>query len=249
MSDWKRVAVVSDSHGDMIDEGAAKIALDAIDDFNPHYRVHLGDFIDFRPLRGGASSGERADGFAEDVRAGLEFLDRFRPTHLTLGNHDHRAWVGSRDAVNGVLRDACETMVKKLEGTFEKMNLKWIPWGSHYVLEIGGFRFLHGYKTGIYAARQHAMEYGSCAFGHTHRPNEWRGRHYDHQVGINVGCLCEPHMEYGFGNTASLEKGQGFLLMVINEKTGQFRWQNVVRDKIDGTWAIPNGWKIIEQSK
>jgi len=244
-SNWKRVAVISDTHGDMIDWGATNVALDAIDDFNPHYRVHLGDFIDFRPLRGGASASEKASGLAQDVEDGITLLEKFRPTHLTLGNHDYRAWKGSEEITNGVVRDACGMLVKRLEQTFDKMDIKWVQWGSHRYLEIGGFKFLHGYATGVYAAKAHATGYQSCAFGHTHRPNEWRCRNIDQLVGINVGCLCETHPEYSWGNMAGLEKGQGFLMMMINERTGSFRWQNVVRDKVDGSWVIPTAWKVI----
>jgi len=245
-NNWKRVAVITDTHGDQCDWEAANVALEAIDDFKPHYRVHLGDFIDFRPLRGGASAEEKASGLADDVEQGVRLLELFKPTHLTLGNHDYRAWKGATETTNGIVRDACEMLVKRLEHTFSQMAIDWVQWGSHRYLEIGGFRFLHGYSAAMMAAKGHATSYGSCAFGHTHRPNEWRCRHVEDLVGINVGCLCHTHPEYSWGHIAGLEKGQGFLLMMINERTGAKRWQNVVRDKVDGSWVIPTNWKVIE---
>ena len=96
----------------------------------------------------------------------------------------------------------------------------------------------------MYAAKAHAHEYGNCAHGHTHRPNEWRCRHADGLLGINVGPLCRLDMDYALGNTATLEQAHGFLLMLINERTGAYRHQNVIREQ-DGSWVVPGDWRVI----
>lgn len=242
-NDWKRVAVVSDNHGDMVDWEAANVALDVIDEFKPHYRVHLGDVFDFRAIRRGAGAAEQADGVKDDITQGLAFLDRFKPTHLTLGNHDARAWDHANSPTDGMVRDYCQSITRDLEAYFKKNAIEWVPWGAQHVIEIGGFRFLHGYHCGIYAPKQHAQVYGNCAHGHTHRPNDWRCRHYDTLTGINVGPLCQIGMDYARANTAILQQAHGFLLMMINERTKAFRFNNVVREK-SGEWIIPTGWEV-----
>ena len=232
---WKRVAVISDTHGDHIDWEAANHALEAIDDFKPHYRVHLGDFVDLRAIRKGASDEEKTDGIREDITEAYKLLDRFGPTHLTLGNHDYRAWSGANNPKSGMIRDYCYEITRDFEKYFKKNRIKWVPWGSKNVIEIGGFRFLHGYSTSMYAPKAHAMHYGNCAHGHTHRPNQWRCRHHDKLVGICVGPLCSLNMDYALGNMATAEQAHGYLLMRINERTGDFRYSNVIRED-DGTW-------------
>ena len=242
-NNWKRVAVISDNHGDMCDWEAANVALDVIDDFDPHYRVHLGDVFDFRAIRNGAGSGEQADGVQDDITQGLALLDRFKPSHLTLGNHDTRAWDKASSPTDGMLRDYCQGITRALEARFKKNAIQWVPWGADQLIDIGGFRFLHGYHCDLHAPKTHALKYGSCAHGHTHRPNEHRCRHYDTTVGISVGCLCELSMDYARGNTSILEQAHGFLLMMINERTGAFRFNNVIREK-SGEWVVPTKWVI-----
>ena len=242
-NNWKRVAVISDTHGDEIDWEAADVALDVIDDFDPHYRVHLGDVFDFRAIRNGAGASEQSDGVQDDITQGLALLDRFKPTHLTLGNHDTRAWDKASSPTDGMLRDYCQTITRDLEAYFKKNAIEWVPWGSMHKIKIGGFKFIHGYSCAENSAKAHAAAYDHVAFGHTHRPHEWSLRNDEGKLGINVGCLCEIGMDYARGNLAVLSQAHGFLLMMINERTGEYRHNNVIRNK-DGSWVVPTKWVI-----
>jgi len=60
--------------------------------WKPEIRVAGGDHFDFRHLRAKAGEGERYESGQLDFQHGLDFLRKFKPTHVAWGNHDDRAW-------------------------------------------------------------------------------------------------------------------------------------------------------------
>jgi hypothetical protein len=92
---WDSFVIVGDTHGDMIDLKARKAFLAFCDDFKPKKRIHLGDAIDFRAWRRGASSADQADSMQKDYDAGIKFLQDFKPDVYTLGRSQGR--VRARD--------------------------------------------------------------------------------------------------------------------------------------------------------
>ena len=107
---YKKFLVAADNHGSLVSEEAKKKILDFAKTWKPHYRIHLGDFIDLAPLRRGASSEERADGIADDVMMGMDFLREFKPNYLTIGNHDDRLALHSTSGADRVIRERCATL-------------------------------------------------------------------------------------------------------------------------------------------
>ena len=85
---------VSCSHGDHIDPEARDAVLTFKDRFKPDNTIHLGDFVDMAAARGGAMSdanaSDRAASVAEDLAAGVDFLQELRPQHILYGNHEDR---------------------------------------------------------------------------------------------------------------------------------------------------------------
>ena len=92
MSILKRFIVCGDNHGNLVCEESIKKFFEFSANWNPHYRIHLGDLWDFSALRRGASAEEKMLGISDDYQAGINFLDRYKPHFLTLGNHDDRIW-------------------------------------------------------------------------------------------------------------------------------------------------------------
>ena len=88
----KRFIFGSDLHGDQLDEKSVEVLHAVTRDFKPHMRIFGGDLVDARPLRRGAGPEERAEGMAQDWRAGIGFLHDWKPTHALLGNHDKRIY-------------------------------------------------------------------------------------------------------------------------------------------------------------
>jgi hypothetical protein len=58
-----------------------------------------------------------------------------------------------------------------------------------------------------------------------------------------AGCLCNLDMKYNSRMPSSLRHAHGFVLGVINEKTGNC-WSMQV-EEIDGKWVIPEKLKVI----
>ncbi len=87
---WRPFTICGDSHGDMIDSKARKAFLDFCDAYRPDIRIHLGDAIDFRGWRKGASPEDKAESMQRDYDMGMQFLRDMGATVWLWGNHDKR---------------------------------------------------------------------------------------------------------------------------------------------------------------
>lgn len=241
MSIWKKFLVVADNHGELACKEAVKKVLAFAEDFKPDYRIHLGDLWDFAPLRGGASPEDKARGIAEDYRAGMAFLDAFRPNYLTLGNHDDRIWK-LRESGDGIMREHCENLVKASANELKARKIKWIPYRVDQYLRLpeGGPKLIHGFRSTMYPARAHFENWGPCLHGHTHKPDSYVARHIDGSASYSVGCLADLSlMHYADRTPAKLGWRQGWLHGVINSKTGKwYAWQTTNEN---GIWISPQG--------
>ena len=93
---------VSDTHGELIDLDYQKKVLQFVKDHKPKKRFHLGDWLDLRACRAGASQEDKASSLVNDIKSGLGFLKAYRPHVLMSGNHDHRLNViAQSDRENG----------------------------------------------------------------------------------------------------------------------------------------------------
>lgn len=238
----QRFIFASDLHGDQQDKAAVKALLKATESFKPHLRIFGGDLIDARPLRKGAGPEERAESMCDDWRAGLKFISEWKPTHLLMGNHDQRLW-DLAEADKGIETDYAWKGIQELETRLEKTKTEWLPYHKRSVFQFGHMKCLHGYYHGMAAARQHALTYGACLFGHTHTIDEYSIPGLERRVARGAGCLCKLDMKYNSRTPSSLRHAHGFVLGVVNEKTGNY-W-TMQSEEVDGKWVIPEKLKML----
>jgi len=242
VSAWLKLMAVSDTHGDMIDKAAAKIALQFKEDFKPDEIIHMGDGFDFRAIRRGADNDEKVHSMQEDVFAGKEFLEELRPTWFLRGNHDERLW-DLRDCHNAVVRDYACMCVKDLEQFFKKLKIKTKPYDKRAgVLKFGHLKLIHGYHAGQYACKAHGERYGSCWHGHTHAIDSFALPRLERTVARSIGCLCKLDYQYNRAFTASLRHAHGFAYALVHKKTGVFH--SFQAEKVGGRWILPTDFKI-----
>ena len=240
----RRFVVVSDNHGDMVDE-TAQIALESfLSDFKPEVRVHAGDNWDFRNLRRGATDDERADSLVDDWEAGTEFLTKFfaggKENWFLRGNHDERLWTFAHSAT-GLLRDYATDGIKRVEGLIRKSHAKMLPYDSALgVLDLGKLRVLHGYHTGVAACRSHANVYGNCLFGHVHSIESAAVASLQPAEARSIGCLCKRDMDYVAAKTGKLRWGHGWAAGILHGD-GSYTLTQIRR--INDTFTAPTAFK------
>ena len=227
---------VSCSHGDCIDPEARTSVLTFRDRFKPDTILHLGDFIDMAAARSGAMSDpnakDRAASVAEDLAAGVDFLQELRPNHILYGNHEARLF-GLAGGPNALASHAATLVIQEIERTAKALKARLYPYNIRSYVEIGGTKFLHGYMFNVQAIRDHAETYGRCVIGHLHRVGQERARTLDGVSGYCVGMLARFDMEYAMTRRATLAWSQGFAFghysdhqMTINlcERTKENPW-------------------------
>lgn len=207
--------IVSDIHGDDLDELATTSALAFCDTFNPDIRVINGDLFDFAALRLGAkdTTSERGRDLTADIEAGLGFAKLFfkkgKTNHFNHGNHDTRLWNLREQSQNGAVRTFADATIKTIENELGKLKVTVNPYhATKGVYKIGHLSVIHGYSCGLSATRNHVNAYGNCVFGHTHAITSERGQSLDEHIGYNQGCLCKLDLSYAA------------------TKLGQLRWQH-----------------------
>jgi hypothetical protein len=206
----------SDLHGDMQDAAAVRQFRGFVEDFKPKVRGFGGDLFDFRALRVGASPEERLESMRADFETGMAFLEWYRPTFLTLGNHDIRLW--DRVAPSGLHRkggplvDYAEELIGKFDGLTKKLKTAVLPYDKRRgVWSRNGLRFTHGFDRNT--AADMAQQYGNVLFGHGHRvehhpgPPQGRG---EPPMARMVGALCRLDLSYNRAQTRTLQQQHGW---------------------------------------
>lgn len=239
MSNWTRFVAAFDVHGDKQDKAANAKLFQFCKLWKPRIRVMGGDLWDFRPLRGKATQDERRESMVADFNAGLRWLHEFKPTHFVRGNHDERLWELAQ-ANKGVESDYAHKVISEdIVPLMKSMRCEMLPYDKRAgVLRLGHLKIIHGFASGIYAARQHALVYGSCLFGHTHAIDEHAIAGLERRVARNAGCLCLLDMEYNARQMNTLKQAHGWAYGIVNKKTGDYRvWQ---AEEIGGEWLVPS---------
>ena len=236
-----RFQIGSDIHGDMQDPGAVEAFFKFADIWKPKIRICAGDLWDFRPLRKGASDDEKRESVREDLNAGKRWFNRFKPTHFLRGNHDERLWELAERG-NGVMADYAQEGIGEINAMVEHHKCQMLPYHKRNgVLRLGHLKVLHGFASGIYAARQHALIYGSCLFGHVHSIDEHAIPGLERRVARCIGALCRLDMEYNARHMNTLKQAHGFCYGVLNDKTGNYLVMQA--EEIDGEWILPSELK------
>jgi hypothetical protein len=228
---------VFDSHGDMIDPVAERTALAFAKEFRPTIRVHGGDALDLRWLRGRADDKERLERIEADVDAGLAFLRAFKPTHFLFGNHDHRLVKASR-GVSGPTANLADRILLDLYEVLGDRCVKY-PWHKRAgVMRLGADRrVIHGFNSGLYAVRQSAIVYGNVLMGHVHSIDVFANPSLEPRVGRSCGCLCRLDMDYNEGQPGTLRQQHGFAYGLIYPNGKTLVWQ---AEAVDGRWLLPS---------
>lgn len=232
--------VAFDIHGDMQDLPTRKAFFEFAAIWKPKLRICGGDLWDFRPLRAGASDDEKRETMRGDFKAGVKWFNEFKPTHFIRGNHDERLWQLA-ESDRGVASDYAQEMIGEVETMMGRHKCSMLPYHKRDgVLRIGSLKILHGFASGVYAARQTALVYGSALFGHVHTIDEHSIPGLERRVARSCGALCRLDMDYNARQMNTLRQANGWAYGVIHEKTGHYNvWQ---AEQIDGKWMLPTGF-------
>ncbi len=235
---WKKFIGGFDLHGDKADPKASSKILEFCEIWKPDIRWFGGDLWDFRQLRNGASKEEQQESMKADFEAGMDWLQKFRPDYFVRGNHDERLWELA-EKQDGVRSDYAALGVAKIEAHIKRSKCKMLPYHKRDgVLRLGKLKILHGFFCGVYAARQNALVYDSCLFGHVHDVAEHSIPKLKRTVARACGCLCDLDMEYAARTPNTLRQAHGWPYGVIHDRTGEYHvWQ---AEEINGHYMIPS---------
>ena len=231
---------VSDTHGEIIDKDFSRYVLKFIKDHKPKKRFHLGDWLDLKPLRGGAGQEDRASSLKDDIKSGLRFLRAYKPHVLTIGNHDHRLNVLADSHREGLEFDYARQLRKQINNELKALKTKVLPYdvrqGWH---EFAPGRLIgHGYASSLYPARQLCLTYGSVISGHVHSFDFHRADNLAGSESWTIGCGCQIEQEYNRTHKRRLKHQVGFVYGVADDKTGDWQVWPVRRTR-KGIWLNP----------
>lgn len=235
----QRFVCGADSHGDMIHAPTARAFLEFVADFKPSIKIHAGDFLDLRALRKGASEEDRQDGLTADVEMGLDFMARYKPTHTLRGNHDERLWDTADRSPNAQLREYCKLLRDRVIDSLGDVPL--LPYCKRQgVLRFGSLKIIHGFHSGIYAARQAALVYGSVLMGHTHTIDHAPIPGIERRMGRVIGALCQLDMPYNRAQANTLRQAHGWAYGFIYPNGNYSVYQ---AEQINGRWMLPTEFR------
>lgn len=246
MSSEIRVVVMGDNHGNEADADTLKAVLSFCKDFKPHHRVHLGDNWDLACLRKGVGKGEKEAAWnvlREDIQAGKEWLEAYRPTHFLYGNHDDRVreQMESTDSITKLeaLQDVEREIAKSLRAAGTKHIRKYDVLEGY--LDIGKLTLTHGFAHGENAAKKMAESFisahGGCLImGHLHRHEQLNVQRRGGGGAWICGCSCNLKMRYARRNLSTLKWQHGFLAIKIDSKGTPLVRQ---AHRFNGQWEMP----------
>lgn len=216
---WTTFAAIGDTHGDMINRECGDAFLGFVDALRPDVRIHLGDYMDCRPLRRGASDEEKSEGMQADYDAAESFLLRFRPNVVLDGNHDARLKNLAENG-SGILREWAQHGVNDLRAMFEFLECPVLPYNVwRGVYRLGGLSFLHGFTHGMNCLTQPMAAFGNVIMGHVHYASAVSRFGYQ---GWTTGCGCDVDLGYNSTRLTALAQSNGWISGAVNLSTGAF---------------------------
>ena len=182
--------------------------------YKPEIRVHGGDCFDLRCLRRKADDDERRDSMEADIDAGLDFMRRLKPNVWLRGNHDERLWDLAKQG-DGKLRQLAGLLIDRvIDSIGDTVEIK--PYHKREgVYRIGSLKIIHGYHSGLTAARQAGLIWGNVAMGHVHRFSTAPIPGLERRNGRTVGCMCKPDMDYNRASANTLDHENGWLYGLV----------------------------------
>jgi hypothetical protein len=225
----------------MQDDRAVAALLEFCRYWKPEIRVHWGDAFDFRAFRKNASQEESRDSIKADVERGLEFLTAFKPTVFLQGNHDARLW----DAAicdDGKIADFASYLVVDIKEALGSA-CQVFPYDKRKgVFRLGSLKVIHGYNSGVTAARIAGQVYGSVIMGHLHTIDQYSLPGLERRVARIGGCLAKLDMQYNRSHVQTLRQAHGWVYGVSFPNGTYTCWQ---AEQINGNWFLPTEFKEI----
>ncbi len=220
---------ITDNHGnlahpDRVDEAHA-IQLD----FQPHETIHLGDNWEFTALRRGASDSELNCDLQLDLKKGIEFLQRFKPSKVFEGNHCVRMQRLMKKP-DGRLAMLASIVHAEMMEAIEEIGAEWIPFSSTTgQRKVGAHLCMHGYAYGVNAIERQRNHYHMPVIvGDGHKSQMLPGR-YGHAPSYMVGALLDfEKVEYDKSTLAGTDRTHGLLLGEVCEDDSHL-WQITAR--------------------
>lgn len=237
----RKFIVASDNHGSHYDPRACAAMFDFLKAWKPDIRIHAGDCFDLTALRRGASDEDKRTPLADDIATGCDFLRRFKPTHFLRGNHDERLW-DLLDIDDAKLSEYAVKLIDEIKDAIG--DAKMLPYCKRRgVLRIGHLKVIHGYHSGITAARMAAQVYGSVLMGHIHAIDQFSIPGLERRIGRAIGALCTLDMTYNRAQAATLRQQHGFAYGFIFPNGN---YQVFQAESIGGTWHMPTEFRCIK---
>jgi hypothetical protein len=232
----RRFIVCGDTHGDHVDPSAAAAFLRFVKDWRPEIRVHLGDAVDLRFLRSKASAQEQRERVRPDIDAAVDFLTSYKPTHYLRGNHCERLWDAAK-CDDGPRADFARGLISELEAAVGP-RCQVLPYHKRDgVLRLGHLKVIHGYHSGVTAARQAAQVYGSVLMGHVHAVDHVSIAGLERRMGRCIGCLCKLDQDYNRAQAQTLRQSHGFVYGLLLAGGEYVVWQ---AEPVGGKWYFPS---------
>lgn len=242
MPQYQRWIAAPDNHGDKCDKNAVRVFHEFTKFWKPTIRVHIGDCFNFAAFRKNASDQEKREPIRDDVDAGIEFITTFRPTHFLRGNHDERLYDGFKSD-DGKLANFCGSLLDDISEALGD-DCVVLPYDARKgVLKLGHLKFIHGFHSGITAARMAAQIYGSVLMGHVHAIDQFSIPGLERRIGRAMGCLCELRQPYNRAHANTLRQAHGWGYGLLFPNGDYTYWQ---AEKVGGNWYFPSEFKTLK---
>lgn len=216
-----RIFAVGCSHGHLLNRDAAKAVIEAKRKFKPEITLHLGDFLDMTAFRSGAAgTGDDYVSLSREVRDGFDFLRELQPTHILIGNHEHRLWRALTGPAIGAHAASC--IIQEMRKVADELGAELLD--RYHIarqpyFEFGGYKWLHGFMYNENALRDHAEHFGNCVIAHLHKPGIAYGRRDGGARALCVGTLADiPALEYAGQRRATAQWGHGYVCGEFGKK-------------------------------
>jgi len=237
----RRWLACSDLHGDKQDKRAVSLLMQHVAEFKPQHRIFCGDIWDFRPWRRGANATEQKEYVTEDFNAGMDFLRDFKPTVITLGNHDQRLW--DVKLAEGPMSEFCRKLIKEFKELTDELGCVVLPYDKRRVYHLGHLGFVHGFFAGPNAARQMAQAFGGCIFGHGHAIDVATTAAEKPRAARMIGCLCRLDFQYNRAHVTALRQRHGW---AYGYSFPNGNYQAFQAEVIAGKAVVADGVKVLE---
>lgn len=210
---WRRVCAVGCVHGNLAYPERLDEVLSFVDRFKPEIRFDLGDIMDTAAFRSGArGTKDESAPIKPDNLAAVEWMRRYRPTHICWGNHDWRLveWQGHH---NEALSFAASVVWGALQDEVKKLHAWQLPYANRASFHMGGVHWTHGTMFGENALRDHAEQFGGpVVMAHIHRAESIHGRTVNESGSFSVGTLADvTKMHYADRSRAKNRWGAGIV--------------------------------------